>query len=149
VDRQPVVDLGQQRVAFPQDHFDLLSQDLRVEQVLDPDAEPGCLVPVGGPDAAPGGADAVAAEVALGELVPLLVPGHDQVGVRRDQQLPGRDPPRAPSAASPARSPPGSITTPLPITGTTCGYRTPLGTRWSLKVRPPTMTVWPALLPPW
>src|SRR5262249_53471461 len=42
----------------------------------------------------------------------------------------------------------GSTTTPLPITGVTHGYRTPLGTSCSLKPSPSTTSVWPALCPP-
>ena len=57
--------------------------------------------------------------------------------------------PWASRAASSASRVPGSTTMPLPITGVTWGYRMPLGTRWSLKVRPSTITVCPALLPPW
>ena len=61
VQRQAVVDLGQQRVALAQHGLDLLGQDPRVEQVLDADAEPADLVAVGGADAPAGGADPLAA----------------------------------------------------------------------------------------
>src|SRR6266511_5033672 len=57
--------------------------------------------------------------------------------------------PCASRAASSTSSTPGSTTTPSPISVVMCGWRMPLGTRWSRKVRPPTTTVWPALLPPW
>src|SRR2546422_6760987 len=43
----------------------------------------------------------------------------------------------------------GSMTTPGASTGVMCGYRMPAGSRCSLKVSVPTITVWPALLPPW
>src|SRR5699024_5993834 len=39
-------------------------------------------------------------------------------------------------------------TTPLPITGTTCGERMPAGRSLSSNFSPPTTTVWPAVLPP-
>ncbi len=79
VDATPVVDLGQYLVLLPQHKLELLAQDPRVEQVLHSDSGPGDLVGVGGPYAAPGGADAGAAQVALGHLVQGPVVGHDQV----------------------------------------------------------------------
>jgi hypothetical protein len=42
----------------------------------------------------------------------------------------------------------GLTTTPLPMTDVMWGYRTPDGTRWSLKTSSPLTTVWPALSPP-
>ncbi len=57
-----------------------------------------------------------------------------------------------PLASSPSSSPSstcGSTTTPSAMTGVTCGYRIPEGMRCSLNTSSPTMTVWPALLPPW
>src|SRR4029450_8684666 len=42
-------------------------------------------------DPTSGGADPLAAQPALGELVQLFVPGHDQVRVGRDEQLAGGD----------------------------------------------------------
>ncbi len=68
------------------------AEDRRVEQVLHPDAEPGDLVAVGGPDAAAGGADLGLAEVALGDLIDGNVVRHDQVRVMGDQQPAGVDP---------------------------------------------------------
>ena len=56
--------------------------------------------------------------------------------------------PASVSSSISARSTPGSTTTPSAITLVMCGYRMPLGTRWSLSSRPSAMIVWPALLPP-
>jgi hypothetical protein len=57
--------------------------------------------------------------------------------------------PRAFSPAISSRSTAGSMTTPLPMTGTTEGVRMPLGSRWRANFWSPITTVWPALLPPW
>ena len=65
---------------------DLLAQDLRVEQVLDPDPEARGLVRVAGADPAPGSADLELAELELARRVEQHVVGHDQVGVGRDAQ---------------------------------------------------------------
>ncbi len=73
-------------VLLLQHHVELLAEDLGVEQVLDPDPDPGRLVGVGRADAPPGRAELVAAQVALGDGVELLVVGHDQMGVARDPQ---------------------------------------------------------------
>src|SRR4030095_6474159 len=43
----------------------------------------------------------------------------------------------------------GSTTTPQPITQRQPGRRMPDGSDWNTKRSLPTMTVWPALLPPW
>ena len=56
-------------------------EDLRVEQVLHPQARAQRLVGVGRADAAPGRAELVAPEPALGEEVELQVVRQDQVGV--------------------------------------------------------------------
>ena len=56
--------------------------------------------------------------------------------------------PRDSSMSSSSNSTAGSTTTPLPMTGITHGYSTPLGTSWSLKTSPSTTIVWPALCPP-
>ncbi len=56
--------------------------------------------------------------------------------------------PRLAIASSSANSTVRSITTPLPITGTTPGDRIPEGSRCSAYFSPPTTTVCPALLPP-
>ena len=86
VQRQLVEDLGQDRVLLLGQHLELGPEDLRVEQVLDPQADPRRLVGVGGADAALGGAELAAAEAALGEPVDLLVVREDQVGVAADLQ---------------------------------------------------------------
>jgi hypothetical protein len=59
------------------------------------------------------------------------------------------DSPSASRRSISSRSTSGSTTQPLPITGVMCGYMIPEGMRCSFSVRPPWMTVWPALLPPW
>ena len=89
---QPVVHLGQDGVLLLQDHVELLPEDLGVEQVLDPQAHPGRLVGVGGPDPPLGRAQLVLAQVALGQPVELVVVRHDQMGVAADQQPRGVDP---------------------------------------------------------
>ena len=66
-----------------QHHLDLLSEDLRIEQVLHPQADPHRPVGVGRADAAAGGAEAVLAEVALVQGIELLVVRQDQVRVAR------------------------------------------------------------------
>ena len=86
-DPAAVVDLGQYLVLLAQHQVELLAQDAGVEQVLDPDPDPGDLVGVGRADAAAGGADPRAAQVPLGDLVQGPVVRRDQVRVGRDQQL--------------------------------------------------------------
>ena len=68
-DRAAVVDLDQQAVLTLERALDLLPQDLLVEQVLHPDADPVHLVGVRRADAAAGGADLGVAEEPLGHLV--------------------------------------------------------------------------------
>jgi probable phosphoglycerate mutase len=82
--REPVVDLGQDQVLLFEDDLELLPEDLGVEQVLDPQADAGRLVGVGRADTPLGGAQAVLAQLALGEAVELGVVRHDQVGVAAD-----------------------------------------------------------------
>ena len=65
---------------------DLLAQDLLVQQVLHPDAEPGRLVGVAGPDPAARGADLQLAQLGLARVVEQGVVGHDQVRVGADAQ---------------------------------------------------------------
>ena len=91
VQRLAVVDLDQHLVLEFQRGLDLVGQQLGVEHVGDPDPHPGDLVLVAGPDAAAGGADLLAAHVALGDLVDGDVVGHQQVRVGGDQQLRGVD----------------------------------------------------------
>jgi hypothetical protein len=64
----------------------LFPQDPGVEQVLHPDAHPGDLVAVGGPDATAGRADAGRPEVALDYPVERPVVRHDQMRVSADQE---------------------------------------------------------------
>ena len=93
LDTAAIVDLGQDLVLLAQHELELLPQDAGVEQILHPDPHPGDLVAVGRPDAAAGGADPGAAQVALGHLVQRPVVRHDQVRVGRDQQPLAGDPP--------------------------------------------------------
>ncbi len=87
VEPATVVDLGEDLVLLVEGDLDLLGEDARVEQVLHPHTHAVDLVAVRRSDAPPGRADLGLAEVALGDLVEGLVVGHDQVRVRRDQQL--------------------------------------------------------------
>ena len=89
--RKPVVDLGQDGVLLLEGHVELLAEDLGVEEVLDPEADPGRLVGVGRPDAALGRAQSVLPQEALGHAVELLVVRHDQVGVAADDETAGVD----------------------------------------------------------
>jgi hypothetical protein len=68
-----------------------MSEDARIEQILDADAGARDLVAVRGPDATAGGADARRTEVALDNAVERAVVRHDQVRVGRDQQPLARD----------------------------------------------------------
>src|SRR5262249_25032406 len=61
--------------------LDLLPQDLRIEHVLDADADARSLVRVGRADAAPRRAELQIAEAPLRRLVDRDVPRHDQVRV--------------------------------------------------------------------
>src|SRR5215475_6702777 len=87
VDASAVVDLGEQLVLVPQDEVELLTEDAGIEQVLDPDAQPGHFVAICRPDAAAGGADPGVAEKPLADFVQRPVMRHDQVRVRADQEL--------------------------------------------------------------
>ena len=91
VQRLAVVDLDQDLVLEFQRGLDLVGQLLRVEHVGDPDPHAGDLVLVARPDTAAGGADLLAAHVALGDLVDGHVVGQQQVRVGGDQQLGGVD----------------------------------------------------------
>ena len=88
---QPVVHLGQDGVLLLERHVELLAEDLGVEEVLDPEADPGRLVGVGRADAALGRPQGVLAQEALGHPVELLVVRHDQVGVAAHHQAAGVD----------------------------------------------------------
>ena len=89
VERLRLVDAHEPQVLLGERDLDLLPQDLRVEDVLDADPEPHCLVGVARPDAAPGRADCELPEPALARLVDRQVPRHDQVGVAREVDLRG------------------------------------------------------------
>ena len=65
---------------------DLLLEDLRVEQVLDPDPQPRRLVGVARPDPPPRRPDLQLAELCLAGMVEHQVVGHDQVRVGGDLQ---------------------------------------------------------------
>ena len=86
VEGEPVVDLGEDVVLLLEDHVELLTEDLRVEEVLHPQADPGRLVRVGRPDPPLGRAELVLPQEALGHAVELLVVRHDQVRVAADLQ---------------------------------------------------------------
>ena len=90
---QAVVHLGQDGVLLLEHDVELLAEDLGIEEVLDPQADAGGLVGVGGADAALGRAKGVLAQEALGHPVQLLVVRHDQVGVPADHQAAGVDAP--------------------------------------------------------
>ena len=79
-DRAAVVDLGEDLVLQLQDTLDLGLEDLLVEQVLDPDADPVHLVGVRRSDPAARGAQPTGAEEALGDLVEGAVVVGDDVG---------------------------------------------------------------------
>ncbi len=91
VEGEPVVDLGQDGVLLLQDHLELLTEDLGVEEVLDTEPDAGRLVRVGGADAPAGRTQCVLAEVALGDPVELGVVRHDQVGVATHHHAAGVD----------------------------------------------------------
>ena len=90
--RLAVVDLDKYLVLEFQCGLDLLGQQRLVEHIGDADPEAGDLVLVARPDAAAGGADLLAAHVALGDLVDGHVIRHQQVRVGGDQQPLGVDP---------------------------------------------------------
>ena len=70
---------------------DLLAQDLLVEQVLDPDPDPVGLVGIGRADPTAGGADRELAQLQFLGRIDQHVVGHDQVGVRGNPEVGGRD----------------------------------------------------------
>ena len=81
IDRQLVVDLGQERVLLFEHDVELLLEDLAVEEVLHAQPDARCLVGVGRADAALGRAELVLAQVPLGDAIEGLVIGQDQVRV--------------------------------------------------------------------
>ena len=88
VEAVDLVDALEPDVLLGERDLDLLAQDLRVEDVLDADADPRGLVGVAGADAAAGRADLELAEPPLGGLVDRDVPRHDQVRVARRGRRP-------------------------------------------------------------
>ena len=93
VERRVLLVGAQRQPLRLQRRHDLLAQDLLVEQVLDPDPEPRCLVGVAGAYPAPGGADRELAQLRLAGGVEQHVVGHDQVRVGGDPQPADVDPP--------------------------------------------------------
>ena len=94
VEPEAVVHLGQHQVLLGQHRREFLAEDVRVEQVLDPQPHPAGLVRVRRTDAAFGRTELVLAEVPLDEAVELLVVRQDQVGVARHPQPGTVDPTR-------------------------------------------------------
>ena len=86
IQRQAVVDLREDQVLLAQDDLELLAEDLLVEQVLDPQADPRGLVAVGGADPALRRAERVLAQESLRHLLELQVVRHDHVRVAADDQ---------------------------------------------------------------
>ena len=91
VERLDLVDALEPDVLLRDRELDLLVQDLRVEQVLHADPDPGRLVGVGRADTAAGRADLEVAELPLARAVEGDVPGHDQVRVAGEEDEAGRD----------------------------------------------------------
>src|SRR5581483_9164325 len=85
-----LVDALEPEVLLRERDLDLLAEDLRVEDVLDADAEPHRLVRVARPDAAFRRPDRELAESPLARLVDREVPRHDQVRVAGEIDLVGR-----------------------------------------------------------
>ena len=83
LERRCAVHPLQPDVLLRQRHLQLLAQDLRVEEILDADAQPKGLVRIGRADAALRRPDLELSEPALDALVDRDVPGHDHVRVRR------------------------------------------------------------------
>jgi hypothetical protein len=91
LERLVLVHTLEPEVLLHERRLDLLAQDLRVEQVLHADPEPGRLVGVRGPDPAPRRPDLQLPEPPLARAVDRDVPRHDQVRVARDPQRRGGD----------------------------------------------------------
>ena len=86
IERELVVDLGQHTILLAQREVELLPEDLRIEEILDPYTDPQRLVGIGRTDAAPRGAELVLAEESLGHAIELAVIRHDQMRVPRHAQ---------------------------------------------------------------
>ena len=91
VERRGAVDALEPDVLLGERDLDLLAQDLRVEQILDADPEPGRLVRVRRPDPAARRADLQLPEPPLARAVERDVPRHDQVRVAGEADGLGRD----------------------------------------------------------
>ena len=89
VERLEAVDALQPDVLLGDGELDLLAQDLRVEQVLDADADARRLVGVRRADPAAGRPDLQVAEAPLARAVERDVPRHDQMRVARDEDQAG------------------------------------------------------------
>ena len=85
-DRQPVVHLGQDRVLLLERDVELLSEDLRVEEVLHAETRPQRLVGVCRPDPPLGRSELVLAEPTFGQGVELLVIRQDQMRIAADEE---------------------------------------------------------------
>ena len=85
-DSTPVVDLHQEVVLLVESTLDLLAQDVFVEQILNPDADPVDLVGIRRSDAATGRAYLPLAEKPLGHLVERAVVLGDDMRVGAHQQ---------------------------------------------------------------
>ena len=94
VERRHLVDLREPDVLLGERDLQLLAEDLRVEDVLDADADPRGLVGVRRADSAPGRPDLQGAEPSLRRLIDCDVPRHDQVRVSRNDDDRGVDAPR-------------------------------------------------------
>ena len=86
VERLELVDALEPDVLLGDGELELLAQDLRVEQVLDADADPRGLVRVGRPDAPAGRPDLEPTQASLARAVERHVPRHDEVGVAGNEQ---------------------------------------------------------------
>src|SRR5919201_1095331 len=83
LDRLRAVDALEPEILLGECSLDLLAEDLRLQQILDADAEPEGLVSVRGADPAACGADLELAEPPLACPVDRAVPGHHHVRVAR------------------------------------------------------------------
>ena len=84
--RQPVVDLREDRVLLLEHDVELLAEDLRIEQVLHAETRAQRLVRVRRTDAALRRAELVLSQPTLGERVELLVVREDQMRVAAHEQ---------------------------------------------------------------
>ena len=85
VERVDPIDALQPHVLLARGELDLLPQDLRVEEILDPDPDAGCLVGIRRPDPTTRRADLQLAQAPLAGAVQRNMPRHDQMRVARDE----------------------------------------------------------------